>query len=433
MKTMKWRYSVIPVAFLGFSTAMAGCGEDALGDGPLGDLAAQCGLTCSAKGIVEGNASISGNASVDAFFGAVVDFKGAAEGLSADVQAKLDAIAVSVGLEPGAAAADVKAALQAKLAANVSGGLQVNFQPPKCSASLEVTANAAAACDASVDPGSVEVACEGSCAIDASMQAECAAKGELKCSGTAPSLACEGTCTGDCQLEVGATCEGTCKGECTGECSVKDASGNCAGSCDGECKGTCELKAGGSCGGKCEGSCEWTPPSGECSAGLEAKCEASAEANIECKGSCDGKVTPPSVSAECKATVEAKANASAQCTPPELDIAFQWNASLEGDVNAQAEFKAWLTGFKAHYAGLLAASAKATILAEAGANLGTSGKAAVEGFVDGLKGSADLKASIGAVCALTELQHVPGLLTDATGKVQGSITAVAEIGTGIKG
>lgn len=426
MKTLKWRYSIVPVAFLGLSTAMAGCGEDALGDGPLGNIAEQCGLTCSAKGIVEGNASISGNASVDAFFGAVVDFKGAAEGLSADVQARLDAIAVSLGLEPGAAAADIKGALQAKLAANVSGGLQVNFQPPKCSASLEVTANAAAACDANVDPGSVEVACEGSCTIDASMQAECAAKGELKCSGTAPGFKCEGTCTGECKLDAGVACNGKCNGTCQGD---TDAGGNCMGECD----GTCELKAGGTCEGECHGSCEWTPPEGECSAGLEAKCEASAEANIECKGSCDGKVTPPSVSAECKASVEAKANANAQCTPPELDIAFKWHADLEGDVNAQAEFKAWLTGFKAHYAGLLAASAKATILAEAGANLGTSGVAAVEGFVGSLSGSADLKASIGAACALTELKHVPGLLTDATSKVQGSITAVAEIGAGIKG
>lgn len=433
MKTLKWRYSVVPVAFLGLGIVTAGCGEDALGDSPIGDLAKQCGLVCAEKGILQGNASISGNASVDAFFGAVVDFKGAAEGLAADVQAKLDAIAVSVGLEPGAAAADIKAALQAKLAANVSGGLEVKFQPPKCSASLEVTANAAAACDASVDPGSVEVKCEGSCTIDASMQAECSAKGELKCSGTAPNLECAGSCTGECKLEVGATCEGTCKGECTGECSVKDGSGNCAGKCDGECKGTCELKAGGSCSGKCEGSCEWTPPEGECSAGLEAKCEASADADIQCKGGCDGKVTPPSVSAECKATVEAKANANAQCTPPELDIAFKWNAQLEADVNAQAEFKAWLTGFKANYSALLAASAKATLLAEAGANLGASGKAAVEGFVGNLKGSADLKASIGAVCALAELEHVPGLLTEATGKVQGSISAVAEIGGGIKG
>src|SRR5690606_14692625 len=82
MKTLKWRYSIVPVAFLGLSTAMAGCGEDGLTDGPLGDIAAQCGLTCDAKGILEGNASISGNASVDAFFGAVVDFKGAAEGLA---------------------------------------------------------------------------------------------------------------------------------------------------------------------------------------------------------------------------------------------------------------------------------------------------------------------------------------------------------------
>src|SRR5690606_16612898 len=106
MKTLNWRYSIVPVALFALGIPMAGCGEDGLGDGPLGNLAEQCGLKCSAKGIVEGNASISGNASIDAFFGAVVDFKGAAEGLAADVQARLDAIAVSLGLEPGAASAD---------------------------------------------------------------------------------------------------------------------------------------------------------------------------------------------------------------------------------------------------------------------------------------------------------------------------------------
>lgn len=427
--TMKWRYSIVPVAFLGIAS-LVGC--EGVNDA-LGDLPAQCGLVCSSKGIVEGNASISGNASVDAFFGAVVDFKGAAEGLSADVQAKLDAIALSVGLEPGAAAADIKGAIQAKLAANVSGGLKIKAEPPKCTASLEVTANAAASCDASVDPGSVEVSCEGSCTIDASMQAECAAKGELKCSGTAPGLACEGSCTGDCSLEVGAACEGTCKGTCEGECSVKDSSGNCAGECKGECKGTCELKAGGSCSGKCEGSCEWTPPDAKCEGGLEAKCNATAEADIKCKGGCEGKATPPKVSAECQASVEAKANASAQCTPPQLDVSFQWNASVSGDATAQAEFKAWVTGFKAHYAGLLAASAKAEILVDLGGKLGTSGKAAVEGFANDLGGKADLKASIGAVCALNELPKVAGILTAATGEVKGSVEAIAQIGGSLGG
>lgn len=425
MKTkMNWRYAVMPLALAGI-IPVVGCEA-------VEEAAGACGLTCDAKGIVEGNATISGNASVDAFFGAVVDFKGAAEGLNADVRAKLDAIAVSLDLQPGAGAAEIKGALQAKLDANVSGGVKVKFEPPKCSASLEVTANAAASCDASLDPGSVEVSCEGSCSIDADMQAKCAAEGELKCTGTPPGLACEGSCTGECNLEVAATCEGTCKGECTGECSVKDSSGKCAGECKGECKGSCELKAGGSCSGKCEGSCEWTPPEGKCDAKFEAKCSASASAEIKCKGGCDGKATPPKVSAECQATVEAKANANAQCTPPQLDVSYQWNAAVAGDATAQAEFKAWLTGFKAHYAGLIAAGAKANLLLEVGGKLGTAGKAAVESFVGSLKGSADLKASAGAVCALNELPKVAGVLTDATGKVTGSVSAIAEIGGALK-
>src|SRR5690606_33229462 len=166
---------------------------------------------------------------------------------------------------------------------------------------------------------------------------------------------------------------------------------------------------------------------------FEAKCSATAEANIKCKGGCDGKVNPPSVSAECKATVEAKASANAQCTPPELDIAFQWHADIAGDANAQAQFRGWLTGFKANYAGLLAASAKANLLLEAGANLAASGEGAVKGFVDSLKGSVDLKASIGAVCALGELEKVPGVLSGATGKINTSLSAIAEISSVVSG
>lgn len=418
MNTNKnWRYKLVPIAFLGLLAPFTGCEDDL---GPVGDIAKQCGLVCAEKGVLEGNASISGNASVDAFFGAVVDFKGAVDGVSAGIQGEIDAIGASLGVEAGG---DVAAALKAKIAANVDGGLQIKAAPPKCSASLEVTANAAASCDAKVDPGSVEVKCEGSCTVDASVQADCSAKGKLTCKGTAPSLKCEGSCTGSCNLEVGAKCEGKCNGECSG-------STDSGGKCNGDCKGSCELEAGGKCEGKCEGSCEFTPPSGSCDASMEAKCEASADANIKCKGGCDGKVSPPSVSAECKATVEAKANASAECTPPSLDVAFKLKGSL--DANAQAEFKAWLVGFKGHFAALLAASAKADILAEAGANLAGAGSAAVEGFVGSLKGSADLKASVGAACALAQLPKAGEALQASGAKITASVSAVADITSVVK-
>ncbi|MBK8263014.1 MAG: hypothetical protein IPK80_16960 [Nannocystis sp.] len=389
------------------------------------DLAEQCGLTCPSKGIVEGNASISGVASIDAFFGAVVDYKAAADSVNSGIRVQLDAIAIGVGLEPGATGAEIKAGIQAKLDANISGSLTVNAQPAKCQASVEVAASAAAECDVEVDPGSIEVKCEGSCTIDASAQADCSAMGNLRCTGTAPNLECSGTCTGECNLEVAASCEGTCRGACDAECSVVDSSGNCAGQCMGNCQGSCELNAGGSCSGKCEGSCEYTPPGAECEANAEAKCTAAAEANVECKGGCEGDVRPPEVKAECKATVEAKAEASVECTPPSIDIAWQWKAGVDAD--AQAEFKAWINTFKGQLGGLLAATAKAEILVAGAGNLSAAANAAVKGGIEEIKASGDLKAKIGAGCALEQLSSVVSVLGGVGTSLQGSLSASVEI------
>lgn len=426
VETMKkLRFALVPMAMAAVVApiAGAGCGEDSV----LGDLAAQCGLVCPAEGILEGNASISGNASIDAFFGAVVDFQGTAKGIQANMQAQLDAMAATLGLEAGASIDDVKAALQAKISANVSGGISVKFQEPKCSASVEVTAQAAASCDASVDPGSVNVQCEGSCTIDASAQASCSASGTLTCKGQAPNLACSGTCTGDCTLDVAATCEGTCRGTCNGTCSVTDSTGACKGKCEGgTCQGTCELTAGGSCSGSCEGSCEYTPPSGSCDASAEAKCTGSASADVKCKGGCEGSVKPPQVKAECEASVKAKADASVECTPPSLEITWQWAAGV--DAAAQADFRAFIGNFKGQFSAMLAAAAKADIMLEATANLLAAADGAVKAGID-VAATGDLKASIGAACALTALADVPTSL-DAT---RASLETSASILVGVKG
>ena len=405
------------------ATSLQGCG----------DLAEQCGLTCPSKGILEGNASISGIASVDAFFGAVVDFQGAVNGVNANIRAELDKMALSVGLPAGSSGADIKAAIQGKISGAVSGGLKIKYEPAKCQASVEVAASAAAECDVDVDPGSVEVRCEGSCNIDASAQADCSASGELKCVGTAPNLECSGSCKGSCNLEVAATCEGTCRGTCNGTCSVQDASGNCAGSCEGTCEGSCELSAGGSCSGKCEGECTYTPPGAECEANVQARCEAMAEANVKCNGGCEGNATPPMVKAECEATVEAKAQASVECTPPAVEIAWQWSAELEGDVNAQAEFKAWINNFRLQFGALLAATKKATILVEVGSKLSGAANAAVKGAANELKTSGDLKASIGAGCALGQLEAVGQIVSSAGGSLQASLSASAEVTAAVGG
>ncbi len=417
------------VGFTG--AALQGCD-----DGPLGDLAAQCGLVCPDEGILDGNASISGVASVDAFFGAVVNVDVAAANLEASIKAELELMAAELGISyegmaTGELIAAVKGELSAQISANVEGSISLKYAAPKCQASLEVAAEATAKCDVDVDPGSVEVKCEGSCQIDASAQAECSAEGNLTCTGTAPGLACEGSCTGSCKLEAGASCEGTCNGTCEGTCSAENGDGSCAGSCDGMCTGTCELKAGGSCSGSCEGSCEYTPPSGMCEGGASASCEVSAEANVECSGSCEGNVEPPEVKAECEASVKAEAKASMECTPPSLDIEFQFAAGV--DAQAQAEFRAMIKSQVSHFAKIAAfadpVNGKGKFVLEAAVDLIAAAEVAVKGSIDAaLSGEADLKATIGLGCALGELDAVVEVMSSAQGSVEGSFSAFTEIG-----
>lgn len=430
MSNMKNFTTPINLVCLGLLTGgtlgvMQGCD----GDGPLGNLAEQCGLTCNGNAFVEGKANISGVASIDAFFGAALDLKAALNSVSLDIRGNLDKIAASLNLEAGASGADISAALEAKFSATLQGGIKIEYAPPRCEASVEVTASAAAQCDVDVDPGSVEVSCEGSCEVEAGVMVDCGAEAELKCTGTAPNLACEGECQGNCSADfsAGAACEGTCKGTCSGNCSLTNAMGECEGQCDATCTGTCEveLKAGAMCDGKCEGQCTYTPPMGMCEASASAKCEAMAGGSVECSAKCEGSATPPSVSAECEASVEAKASASIECKPPELLVTFEFAAGV--DANAQAEFKAWLEGFKANFSAILGARAKANLVVDAAGNLVAAAGGAIKGSFDELSVSGDLKASIGAVCALGQLETAASAIADATTDLSANVSASADI------
>jgi len=446
----------------GLITGVSGCGEDS----PLGNLAEECGLVCASEGIVEGNASISGLRSVDAFFGAVVSFSSVAGELSGEVEAVNNKIAVSVGLEPGAGGAEIAAAIDAKIAANVEGDLTVNIVEPKCSASAEVAIEASAKCDVDVDPGSVEVMCMGSCSVEASASAGCEADVEVVCTGTAPALKCAGSCKGECKFEAAASCEGKCMGSCDAECSVTISGGTCEGTCEGdctvdgstetgvngectgECSGSCKKPAGevecggscagectgecmadvsGGCSGSCEGECEYTPPSAECSGSASVECKAEVMAGAMCSGKCEGDVQPPSAKAECSASAKAEADLRVSCDPPSVDIKFAFSAELQADVQAQAEFNAWVSGFKGNIGALANLEARASSVLKAGADLTGAAEGAVTGAVEELSGEADLKASIGAVCALEQLPLVAGLITDAAGELEASISTAAEI------
>lgn len=418
------KYASLSFAF-GALLAAPGCD----GEGPLGNILEQCGLVCNDSAFIEGNASISGIANVDAFFGAALDVEAAAASISGSLTAELDAIALSVGLEAGAGGAEIAAAVNAQFAANLEGGISIEFQPPRCEANFEVTASAAAECDVDVDPGSVSVACEGACEVEAGVEVDCGAEAELKCTGTAPNLECSGECSGSCSLDfsAGAACGGTCNGDCDAECSLTNADGTCAGECSGTCTGECEMEmeAGAMCEGKCGGECTYTAPEGGCEASASAHCDAMADASVECSGSCSGSVSQPSVSAECEATVEAKAEASMQCFPPELAVTYELSASVSGDLDAKASFTAWLEGFKGHFSAILALNAKGEILVDSIANLGGAGKLAIEGLGDELSASADLKVQVGGLCALANLPAAGSALGDAGSALQGSVSVTA--------
>ncbi|MDC0674952.1 hypothetical protein [Nannocystis radixulma] len=392
-------------------------------------VAGACDLGCPDEGIAEGNASITGVASVDSFFAAVVRFDKAALEVKAGVDAELRAIAVSLELDAGASAAEIRAALTAKFEGAIEGGLKVTYAPPRCTVDAKVAIDASAKCDAEVEPGMVAVECKGTCTVDASASASCDASATVVCKGTAPELKCDGSCTGTCELEGSLQCNGTCNGECSTGCSVTGPDGSCAGECMGECHGTCELKAGAECDGKCQGSCEYKPADGQCEAGAEVRCEAAAEASASCDGSCDGEVVPPKAKAECEASVEAEAKMQAQCTPPSLEILWQWR----GDFVDRAEFKAWVEGFRVRYAALLAASARAKLVLEAGAGIGDAAVDLVPAIETAITAKGEVLAAIRIGCAVAEIDSVGTLIQSGTGALSGSVTAVGEISAALAG
>lgn len=428
---MSFRHSRVlaPIAVTIFGAALAAT----VGCEPADRVAEQCGLECSAKGFLGGDANISGVASLDAFFGLAIDLDARMRGLSGSLRLELDAIAASVGLQPGATGAEIRGALEAHLEANVEGGLTIEYAPPECKASVDVAVAAAAECDVEVDPGMVSAKCEGTCTVEAGAMVDCGAEAELRCTGTAPGLDCQGTCSGSCAVELTAAsaCDGTCRGSCTAGGSTMDGfDGRCAGECMGEC--VVEASAGIDCQGRCEGSCEYTPPSGQCEADAQASCTASAEGSVDCSGSCEGSVEPPMVSAECQATVDAKANASIDCSPPSLDISFTFAASLEGNLAAQAEFRAWLEGFRARFAAILALRVEAEAIAALAADVGTVGVNGVTDATAALVVDPNVAAAFGAACAVEELPHVVGAMTSGTqgllGEVAASVEVVAAVG-----
>ena len=368
MTTFKNKSISLGAVALFASTALTGCGED----GPCGP----CGI------VAEGAVSISGSAQLDGFFSAVADLDGAFVSVSADFDANIRGLAAAWDFEIAADAAidasivaDLMAEIKGQISGSIEGGISLNYVPPACSADISLSVEASASCEVQagcevdVDPGEVSVQCEGTCS--GSCEGECTGSVSCEASVMGGGFECEGTCEGSCALEVGASCEGTCKGTCEGSAGTQEGF---EGQCDGMCEGTCEMAAGGSCEGSCNGSCVVEAPSADFNCNGEAPtCRGSCD--VGCGGSCEGTATPPSASAECDASADCQASASAQgsanlsCTPPSLELAFNFNAELAGDINAQAAFRARITELQARGAAILQGFAQLRgVIGEADAN-----------------------------------------------------------------
>ena len=423
--------------------ASGSCGKD--GEGPLvvppliKELAKQCGIACPGdeldgvkiKGVVDGNAAISGVPSVDAFFGAVINFKNASDNVSAGIEAQLDLIKADFGL---AADAKLNTALKAQFDANLEGGVVFQYQPPRCAVDAGATVQAQARCEAMVTPPKAEIECMGGCEVQASADVKCAADVDLVCQFTAPTVDCMGKCEGTCEakLDVAAKCSGTCRGECMGTCSTtSDAEGkNCAGSCDGMCKGSCEAKADASvmCKGTCRGSCTVTNPSGGCMGAAHAECHATAKAKVMCEGKCEGDFTPPKASASCEASAKAEAHVNVQCTPPTLALSYKLKAKTGADLMAQAKFEGALkTLVNVRLPALLAAYARADSIGKAGTDLAAAAGSAVSASFKTLSAEGSIKAKFGVTCAFNELPKVDTAIQDSSERLAMDMNSVKDV------
>lgn len=154
--------------------------------------------------------------------------------------------------------------------------VELRTRPPHCEASFDAYADCAASCDVNVQPGELEMRCEG---------------GEIRGQ-------CSAECSGRCAMDVQAQCSGVCEGRCEGTCSERAADGSCTGQCDGTCHGECVADVSGQCTGECRGGCsaEWERPY------------------------CTGRYDPPEVNADCQAACDARVEASMECRPGEAEL-----------------------------------------------------------------------------------------------------------------
>lgn len=433
--------SLVSVALL----STVSCDDE---NNPVSQVAKQCGLTCADQGVADGNASITGYASIDAFFNSVINFRAVATGVTADINAELAGIQTDFGISDAdlkASGGKLDAALKAKLDATYKMKLVVKAQAPKCEIdakfSAEVRAKCQAQADCDVDPAKASVNCMGTCTVDATVEGKCDAEAEVVCKVSAPSFMCMGSCEGSCttKLMAAASCTGTCNGTCSGTCegNTSTETGKCNGTCMGMCTGDCSatLDASAMCNGSCNGTCSYKPGMASCDARAKVECSLKAEAKAECRGRCDGEFEPPKVdcdaSASCEASAKADAKFQAKCTPPSIDI--RWVSTGMVDATVKAQFDYAMGNLKVRLPRLRAAIAKADLVVDAGKDLSGDGATAVKDTLGAFtEGKVDVVAAfrIGK-CAPDELNASGKVITDASGGLNTALSTAKSVTTAV--
>ncbi len=299
------------------------------------------------------------------------DLKDACGGLAKDLGATGD---YKTGEEACKAAIKVMGDAKAKLGANVKIGLDV--VPPRCEASMDVMADCAGNCDASVKGGSAKVECEPG-KLSGSCDAQCSGTCDLKASAK-----CDGTCEGSCDATFKGSCGGTCNGKCDGR-NVK-----------GTCNGTCDAAA------KCDGTC-----TGSCSVEMKAP-------------KCMGEVKPPEMSAECKAHCDAKVNSNLECKPAKVTLRIEGSADAKLAATYKAAIEKNLPGV------LKIAMGMAKQAGEVAGNV----QAVVEGLQGGIEGIAKASADPMASGRLVACVAAPfkGAL-DAAASVKANVNVSVDV------
>jgi hypothetical protein len=189
------------------------------------------------------------------------------------------------------------------------------------------------------------------------------------------------------------------------------------------------MAAAAKCDGECKGECTYTPPKGECEAGASVHCDAKADASVTCNGKCDGEIEPPMASAECQASAKADASVNVECTPPALDLAYQFDAKLSAaaQATAQADLEAFLVGFKGSFSVIVAQLAQGNVVLQAGADIGGKGVDAVTAAVNAIDVKGNLKVTVGVGCAIAELPEVAKAMKASTEELTASAKAAGEL------